>query len=550
MKTNILLITSLLFVLLACNQPSENAENLDDKMVFRYNESGGITTLDPALVRRFEDFLAIEQLYNGLVTLDENMEISPALAKSWEISEDGKIYTFHLRNDVFFHQHAVFESESDRKFSAKDVAYSFFRVIDPATASPGKYIFDNLLINGSSKFKGIEVLNDSTVTIYLQSAQPSFIYQLSLPYCAIVPAEVVDYYGNDFGQNPIGTGPFYMKKWKADSKLVLLKNEDYFEMDESGNRLPYLDAVAVTFIRDAHIEFIQLKSGKLEMISGFNDTDKDELLDHEGNLHANLQNDFYLQKTPWLNTDYLGILMNEEFMESTKNPLAIKKIRQAIAMCIDKHKLVKYTRNGIGKPAYSGLIPIGMPGFNEIKIEGHKFDLDQARKLLAEAGYPNGKGLPVITLTAADSYKSLCEYIQTSCAEIGIKINIEVVTPSVLNQHIAQYEAYFYRKSWIADFPDAINYFQLFYSKNFYPERGSNYTYFSNAAYDEYYEKALLETDDEARYGYYRGMQLILNEEMPVIPLFYAETLRFVNKRVEGLQSNALNMLSLKRVRC
>jgi peptide/nickel transport system substrate-binding protein len=544
------LFYALFATLTACSRSAEETVNLEDKMVFRYNESGGITTLDPALVRRFEDFLAIEQLYNGLVTLDEKMEISPALAKSWEISEDGKIYTFHLRNDVVFHQHDVFENDTERKFSAKDVAYSFFRVIDPSTASPGKYIFDNLLINATSKFKGIEVINDSTLTIYLQSAQPSFIYQLSLPYCAIVPAKIVDYYGNNFGQNPVGTGPFYMKKWKADSKLVLLKNEDYFELDEHGNRLPYLDAVAVTFIRDSHIEFIQLKSGKLEMISGFNDTDKDELLDHEGNLHANLQQDFYLQKTPWLNTDYLGILMDEEFMQSTKNPLAVKKIRQAIAMCIDKHKLIKYTRNGIGKPAYSGLIPLGMPGFDDIKIEGHKYDVDKARKLLAEAGYPNGKGLPVITLTAADSYKSLCEYVQTSCAEIGIKINIEVVTPSVLNQHIAQFEASFYRKSWIADFPDAINYFQLFYSKNFYPERGSNYTHFKNKEFDAYYEKALLETDEDARHGYYRGMQLILNEEMPVIPLFYAETLRFVSKRVSGLQSNALNMLSLKRVKC
>jgi oligopeptide transport system substrate-binding protein len=539
-----------LITIISCSRTADTQLDLDDKMVFRYNESGGITTLDPALVRRFEDFLAIEQLYNGLVTLDEKMEISPALAKSWEVSDDGKIYTFHLRNDVLFHKHEVFESPEQRRFSAKDVAYSFFRVIDPSTASPGKYIFDNLMINSTSKFKGIEVVDDSTITIYLKSAQPSFIYQLSLPYCAIVPAQVVDYYGNNFGQNPLGTGPFYLKKWKADSKLVLLKNEDYFETDEAGKQLPYLDAVSISFIRDSHIEFIQLKSGKLEMISGFNDTDKDELLDHEGNLHSNLQQDFYLQKTPWLNTDYLGILMDEEFMKSTNNPLAIKQIRQAIAMCIDKHKLIKYSRNGIGKPAYSGLIPIGMPGYDDIKIEGHKYDLDKARKLLAEAGYLNGKGLPVITLTAADSYKSLCEYIQTACAEIGVKINIEVVTPSVLNQHIAQFEAAFYRKSWIADFPDAINYFQLFYSKNFYPERGSNYTHFKNAEFDSYYEKALLETDEDARFSYYRGMQLILNEEMPVIPLFYAETLRFVSKRVQGLQSNALNMLSLKRVKC
>jgi oligopeptide transport system substrate-binding protein len=543
--TLLLLLTALI---VQCGQPKDNEDDLKGKKIFRYNESAGITTLDPALVRRFEDFLAIEQLFNGLVTLDESMKLSPALAHSWEISPDGKVYTFYLRTDVLFNNHELFEADSERKFTAKDAAFSFFRIIDPVTASPGKYIFDNLAFDASSGFKGIEAVNDSILKIYLKEPQPSFIYQLSLPYCVVVPSKIVDYYGNNFGQNPLGTGPFYVKKWKMDSKLVLLKNEDYFEKDSEGNPLPYIDAVAVTFINDPHIEFLQLKSGKLDMISGFNDNDKDELLDHDGNLQNSLKEQFYLQKTPWLNTDYIGILMDESFFAKSSNPLAEKKIRQAIAHCLDKYKLVKYTRNGVGKPANYGFVPLGMPGFDDIKIDGIKYDIEAAQKLLVEAGFPQGKGLPVIKLTAAESYKSLCEFIQTSCAEIGIKIEIVVVTAAVLNQHIAQFEAPFYRKSWIADFPDAINYFQLFYSGNFYPENGSNYTHFKNEAFDNYYELSLKENNDSIRYTYYKEMQIILNDELPVIPLFYAETLRFVNNRVTGLQSNALNMLSLKSV--
>lgn len=532
---------------LSCSSNNNLEGDLSGKKIFRYNEAAGITTLDPAKVWRFEDFIIVNQLFNCLVTLDDEMKIIPALAKSWEISEDGLKYTFNLRNDITFHQHTAFESQ--RYFKAEDVQYSFMRIIDPQTASPGKYIFDNISFDSVSNYKGIIAVNDTTLAIYLKEPQPSFLYQLSLPNCAIVPSEIVDYYGSNFGQNPIGTGPFYLKKWKADAKLILLKNESYFERDQEGTRLPYIDAISLSFISDQHVEFIQLKSGKLDMISGFNDNDKDELLDQDGDLHENLKSSFYLQKKPWINTEYLAFLMDEEFFQINASPLAKKQVRQAISHCIDKYKLIKYVRNGIGKPAYSGLIPLGMPEFNSVKIDGLEYSIDKAKKLLIDAGFPNGKGLPTIQLKAAEGYRTLCEFIQASCSDIGIKVDIDLLKGSVLNQHIAQFEATFYRKSWIADFPDPINYFQLFYSKNFHPKNGLNYTHFKNDAFDNYYELSIRENNEELRYEYYKEMQLILNEEVPVIPLFYAETLRFVSNRVSGLSSNALNMLSLKTVK-
>jgi oligopeptide transport system substrate-binding protein len=548
MKT--IIIYAILFsfaVFLNCTTNNNLEEDLSGKKIFRYNESAGITTLDPAKVWRFEDFIIVNQLYNCLVTLDDEMKIIPALAKSWEISENGLQYTFNLKKNVCFHNHTAFKSK--RFFKSKDVQYSFMRIIDPQTASPGKYIFNNISFDSVSNYKGILALNDTTVIIYLKEPQPSFLYQLSLPNCAIVPFEIVDYYGANFGQNPIGTGPFFLKKWKADAKLIMLKNEEYFEKDDEGISLPYIDAISLSFINDQHVEFIQLKSGKLDMISGFNDNDKDELLDQDGNLHENLKSNFYLQKKPWINTEYLGFLLDEEFFKKNASPLAKKQVRQAISHCIDKYKLIKYVRNGIGKPAYSGLIPIGMPEFNDVKIDGLEYDIDKAKKLLIEAGFPNGKGLPIIQLKAAEGYRTLCEFIQASCSDIGIKVDIDLLKGSVLNQHITQFEATFYRKSWIADFPDAINYFQLFYSKNFHPNNGLNYTHFKNENYDKYYELSLKENNEEIRYNYYKEMQIILNEELPVIPLFYAETLRFVSNRVSGLSSNALNMLNLKTVK-
>lgn len=543
-------ITLLLFtiILIGCSNKDSDHSN-DGKTVFRYNESAGINTLDPALVRRFEDFLAVNQIFNGLVTLDENMNVVPAIASSWDISNDGKVYTFYLREDVKFHNHAIFRDENERKVTSKDVVYSLLRIIDPTTASPGQYIFKNIDRGVNSEFKGILTEGDYIVKIYLEKPQPSFLYQLSLPYCSVVPSSAISFFGNDFGENPIGTGPFEFKKWKRNVKLVLGKNADYFEKDKEGNSLPYLDAVAITFIKDRHVEFVEFTNGKLEMISGLNEDEKDELIQADGTLNPKLENDFYLQKTPWLNTDYLGILVDDRIPNVKNSPLSQQKVRQAIGYAIDMEAMVKHLRNNIGTPATTGFIPKGMPGYEKYAIEGFKYDLDKAKKLLSEAGYTSNKDIPKITLVATAEYTAMCTYIQKSLEDLGLNVNIDILSPSYMGQSIAQFEATFYRKSWIADYPDAINYFQLFYSKNFYPENGLNYTHFKNNTFDELYELALIEDSTALRYEYYKDMQQIIHDEAPVIPLFYAETLRFLSKKVSGLKGNSLNMLNLKETK-
>lgn len=534
------------FVFLGCNLKDDRRKE-QDKTVFRYNESAGITTLDPAYVRRFEDFLAIEQLFNGLISLDENSEVVPSIASKWEVSKDGLTYRFYLRKDVFFNRSDLFGYKETRRVTASDVVYSFLRIIDPTTASPGKYIFQNL-DNSSAQFRGIEAEDENTLVIHLSSPQPSLIYQLSLPYCTIVPYEVVEHFGKDFGLHPIGTGPFYLKKWKKDVKLVMAKNKNYFEKDNNGVGLPYLDAVSVYFIQDNHQEFIKFKSGGLEMISGMNEEDKDQLLDVNGELNQELTSKFQLQKSDWLNTDYLGILMDDNY-DDKNNPLKNKLIRQAIGYAIDRKGMIRYLRNNIGVSASKGLVPQGMPNFKEYCIKGFDYDIDKSRALISQAGYNNINQVPTITLSATPEYKTLCEYLQRQLKEVGFKIKVDMNSVSSMNQRIAQFEANFYRKSWIADYPDAINYFQLFYSQNFYPENGSNYTHFKNQQYDMLFELASIEKDDDSRMKLYKEMNQILHDEAPIIPLFYAETLRFLKQNVKGLKSNSLNSLSLKKVK-
>ena len=535
--------------LTSCKGVEKDKESGTDKTVFRYNESAGISTLDPAFVRGFEDFIAVSQVFNGLVSLNSKLDVVPSIADRWEISENGKEYTFYLRNDVYFHDNENFQGGKGRLVTADDVIYSFLRIIDPNTASSGKYVFQNIDRSELSKFKGMIAVDNFTIKIFLKEPQPSFIFQLSLPFCSIVPSEVIEKYGLDFGQHPVGTGPFMFKSWKPEIKLVMVKNKNYFERDEDGVRLPYLDAVSVSFMKTKSQEYLRFKMGKLDMISGLSEDDKDELITNTGKLRAEMQDDFHLQKLPWLNTEYLGILMDVR-MESVKNsPLKNKLVRQAIGYGIDRKEIIKYQKNSIGKPASKGFVPEGMPGFDAYKIEGFNFNFERAQQLLVEAGYPNGEGAPEITLVATVEFQSLCQYLQKAMGNLGLKVNIDIHTTSSMTQRIALFDVNFYRKSWVADYPDAINYFQLFYSNNFYPENGSNYTHFDSPEYDLLYEAALYENNDVIRYDLYKKMQLLIQEEVPVIPLFYAETFRVVNNKVDGLEGNSLNMLSLKRVK-
>jgi len=281
------------------------------------------------------------------------------------------------------------------------------------------------------------------------------------------------------------------------------------------------------------------------MISGMNEEDKDQLLNPEGELNEELVRQFTLQKTDWLNTEYLGVLMEKQ----KTTPLQSRLIRQAIGYAIDRDDMIRYLRNNIGTSATKGFIPKGMPNFEQYTIEGFSYDLDKTNALIKEAGYNDANKIPAITLSATPEYRTLCEYLQQKLERVGFTIVVDVNSVSSMNQRIAQFEATFYRKSWIADFPDAINYFQLFYSKNFYPEFGSNYTHFNSKEYDSLYELALIEKNESARNTLYKKLNQILHDEAPVIPLFYAETLRFLKVNVKGLKGNSLNMLSLKSVK-
>jgi len=535
------IIASLLILsIISCQNTTKNK---DSKTVFRYNESKGIATLDPAYAKSQTLIWPVHQLFNGLVQMDNAMNIKPCIAKSWEISKNGKVYTFHLRNDVYFHDHKLFQNGEGRKVVAQDFVYSIERIYDPKTASPGAWIFNSL-----DKKNSPVAINDSTIKFILKRPFPGFLGLLSMKYCSVVPKEIVEYYGDEFGSHPIGTGPFKFKRWKRGEKLVFRKNQHYFEKDSTGTTLPYLDAVAITFVSDKQSEFLEFIKGEIDFLSGLSPANKDELITRAGKLNPKYKDRIQMITQPYLNTEYLGFLTDTSLEDVRKSPVSNKLVRQAINYGFDREKMMKYLRNNIGTPANEGFIPKGLPAFAPKKIDGYTYQPDKARELLKKAGYPGGKGLQEITLTTTDDYKDICEFIQHQLSDIGIEISIEVSTGATFRDMVANSKLLFFRGSWIADYPDAENYLALFYSKNFSPG-GPNYTHYKNKQYDRLYKKALATVDDSKRRELYQAMDQAIINDAPIVPLYYDQVVRFVHKDVKNLNSNAMNLLTLKYVK-
>ena len=525
------------FVLASCSDERRDT----DGQVFRYNEVSGVSSLDPAFAKDLANIQIVTQLYNALVQLDVSLNVQPAIAKRWQVSEDGLTYTFHLRDDVVFHNHEVFGSPLGRNVVAGDFVYSFGRIIDPQVASPGGWIFHDK-VDDTTPFTAVD---DTTFQLKLKRPFRPMLGILAMPYCFVVPREVVERYGRDYRSHPVGTGPFMLSSWREGEALILKRNANYFELDEDA-QLPYLDEVVISFNDRKSTEFLAMLNGDLDYVSDIDPSLKDQVLTSTGELNDRYMDRLYLLKAPYLNTEYFGFLLDTTNALIKSSPLRYRKVRQAINHAIDRKLLVRFLRNGKGTPATKGMIPAALQAFDSTADYGYDYDPQRAAQLLAEADFPQGRGMSTIRLAVVPTYRDIGEFVQKQLGDIGIRIDVDIVQPAVLRNQVAQGQQAFFRASWVGDYPDAENYMALFYSKYGAPP---NYTRYSNPQFDRLYEQAVRENDDDVRNQLYRQMDSLVMADAPVVPLYYDEVYRFVRTHVEGLEVNPMNILDLRRVR-
>jgi oligopeptide transport system substrate-binding protein len=568
-KISLLSVLILSFLISSCGDKEEATyETLEGGVkrggIYRINETEDIRSMDPVRIGDVVSHHVTHQLYDALVDLDSNLQLVPQLATSWEISEDGLLYTFHLRKGVLFHDNKCFPDGKGREFTAQDVKYSYDRICDPRTQTTGYNYYKNYVEGASEYFEslrnskdggntsdgsggvpGFIVKDDSTFQIKLTKPFGPFIYYTTLAYGYIVPKEAVEMYGQDFFQNPVGTGPFVFVDWKPDLELNMKRNPTYWMKDEFGNQLPYLDGAKFRFIKDNAAQQLEFTNGSLDESYRIpNETFRD-VVGEDGNLTPGYSQ-YVLQKAPTLSIQYYGFLTSGNLFNN-------KKLRQAINHAVDKAKIVKFVVNGQAfGPAIHGIVPPSMPDYPVDQIKGYEYDPEKSKQLLTEAGYPGGKGLE-ITLqinSGGDRNIQVAEAIQAMLKEVGINMKLEIIPFAQHLDNIDAGRADMWRLGWVADYPDPENFLNLYYGKNVptNPNEISplNSTRYVNEEYDRIFEQAIVTTDKTERYKLYTQAEQIAVNDAPMLYIYYDQDFRLLQPYVRGYALDPMHRVNFR----
>lgn len=559
MKTITYKISIFVLIILSALTYSCRKAEINSPSLFRLNFPLGLETLEPVMSNSPQTIWVLMNVMEGLVSYNKQNEIVPIIAKSWQISDDGLTYTFLLNTNIKFHNDPCFPDGKGRYVTAKDFKYCLERVNDPTTKTRGLWVFRDK-IKGANEYyeykakkssketndiSGIRAPNDSTLILELNEPFAPFLSLLTMSYALVYPREAVEYYGNDFSVHPVGTGPFMFKEWQLDKQLTLVRNTEFHEKDSAENNLPYLNDVEITFTKSQETEFLDFLNGKYDYHEPSSEI-IDAITDESGRMVNEEKKDYKLVKQPWLNTVYLIMIQNENLPAGKSSPfLNNKKLRQAINYAIDKERIVRFVLKNRGHAAFNGPLPVGIPGYDST-IEGYRFNQTKAKELLAEAGYPDGKGLSLTLVISNDELqKNISIAIQEQLKDVGIDLKLEQVLQATLNTQQQQGELAFTRGNWGADYFDPENFMSLFYSKNIVPF-GPNKTGYSNPEIDKLYEHSIRITDFEERKKIYNEMEKIVIEDAAWVYLYYNQKHYLLRNNVQGFFLDGLNNLILK----
>jgi len=533
--------------------------------VMRMNEVEAFKSLNPLAVNEVVGFHIGGQLFEGLVKFNQNdLSIMPAIARSWESNTNQTEWTFHIRQGVVFHDDACFKGGKGRVLTAIDIK-SCFDKLCTADAANAQFdvTFKDRVIGSNESFEasktgkkigvsGVKVSNDSTIVISLKDPFAGFLNILAMPGCWIYPNEAVTKYGLEMRIHPVGTGPFYLETVKEGEVLIMKKNLNYYGYDKDGNKLPYLDGLKYTFIREKKAEILEFKSGNLDMVYRLPVEIFPEIM---GSLeHAKeRKTDFQILNSTAFNTNYLGF-------NTTSAAFNKKGVRLAFNYAIDRHKIADFTLQGEGNSGDYGIVPyveaFEKDGYNFKGLRGYKFDVVKAKEYLKQAGYPDGKGFPKVTLqinSGGGNNILIAEVIQKMLKE-NLNVDVEINTVPFA-EHIEQVtsgKADFFRFAWVADYPDPETFLTIFYGKH--APAGAqeksfvNYTRFKNARFDSLFAASFVEADKAKRYAILSQAEQVLLDEAPFMPIFYDENFRLEQLNVRNFPENAMNYMDLSVV--
>lgn len=566
---------TIISLLAACGSPDRPKEGLRELPggkyageILRLNEVEDFRNLYPLDITEVTSHRIANQIYEGLVKLSQkDLSVIPALAESWSKNEDATVWTFKIRKNVKFHDDECFNGGKGREITAHDFKWCFDML---CSASPHNQMYSLTFkgrVKGADEYyqstknkkpleqgvSGVKVIDENTVEITLVNSFSGFANILAMPGCYLFPKEAYEKYKEEgLRTKAVGTGPFVLKTVKEGEAVILERNPHYWAKDKDGNQLPYLDGVRFSFIKEKKQEILEFRKGNLDMIYRIPTENIEDIL---GELsQAKTNKPFELQVTPAMIVFYYG------FLHPVK-PFDDKRVRLAFNYAIDRQKIVDYTLKGEGIPANYGIVPpapaFQMQGYDFNSIKGYSYDPDKAKKLLAEAGYPNGKNFPLITLQinngGGDRNVLTAQVIQNMLKEnLNINITIEPLPFTQSLEKIESGQTLFWRSGWVADYPDPETFLTLLYSAHLPPNLTDrsyvNTTRFKNAKYDSLFVAAMREPDDKKRFQLYMMADQVGIDEGAIMPIFYDEIYRLVQTNVRDFDVNAMEYRDLSAV--
>lgn len=549
-----------LLLLVACASPTiprerEGAGGRYYGGVFNANETEQIRSLFPLSLTQAAAHRIGAQVYEGLVRFDQgDLSIRPALAESWEVDASGTVYTFKLREGVRFHDNACFPEGKGRIMTGADVLRCFTALCTYSESNQNDWLLLDRVLGANSHYtatmqgrpsdgvKGFELLDANTFRITLDSAWPAFLQLLAHQGCWIYPQELVEHYGAQARWEPVGTGPFRKAEFRVGEVMILERNEHYWDKDELGNALPFLDAVRYTFVPDKEQELDQFEAGRLSLVY--------ELpVGRTGVLETYEEGRFQVQTIPGLTVQFYGF-------NRSLPPFDNVLVRRAFSMAIDRQFLVDSVLNGLAVPAGKGVVAPGFADYPYDSVPDLVYDPQAARRLLAEAGYPGGVGLPAVFLQVNNTgfgYVRVAGEVQGMLERnIGAKV-VSTVLPS--DQHFGRVErgeASFWREGWVVDHPDPENFLALFFGRNA-PASASDPAYLNSTRYkdprfDSLYASALQTSGKAARMIFLAQAERRLMEDAVVVPLYHERSVRLLQAWVRDLPINGMEYRDLRAV--
>lgn len=531
MKKTLFTLGMFCILLVSCTK-----ERTFDKEELYLISPSKVSGYDPIMASDMYSANEIGKVYEGLYEFHpfkRPYELMPNLAEGLPtVSDDGLTYTIKLKKGVLFHDDPAFEGGKGRELKAPDFVYSWKRLADPKLQSKGWWLFDDKIAglnewrnkhvksektDYSEDVEGLKALDDYTLQVKLKKPYPQFLYALVMPYSFVVPHEAVAHYGKEFLNHTVGTGPFLLGRYDNSNKMIYTKNPNFRkklypdeEMAKKGITVPLVEQITVYVIPESQPKWLSFQKANVDLIEIPKDNFDQAVVN--GGLSDELkEKGIGLTSAPMLDVTFYAFNHEDPLFKDNV------KLRQAMSLAYNRAESNKLFYNNTAMRA-QGVIPPGLGGYREdFKNPYVDYDLEKAKKLLAEAGYPGGKGLPEITVqtTSETVSRQMLEFFTKSMADIGIKIKIGTNSWPELVNKVSKKQHQMYTMAWGADYPDAENFLALLYCPNQAP--GSNGSNYCNPKFDEMFRKATIMQDSPERNALYQEINEMVSQEVPWI---------------------------------